>query len=165
MVLKISTLTSGPSVRPRLWDTESMAMARWMAWARFCASFFRKQSGHHDRHGRQGAIDGPYVNTDVRGSVSLLAASATDSSLGNNRGDRGHPSGRPRGPGPVQKEHQFHPPQLGPAVITSHPGIVAQAARVRQAPGQAELHPDLDGAATDVHVWAGESLSVQTLFR
>jgi hypothetical protein len=58
-----------------------------------------------------------------------------DSSLGNNRGDRGHPSGRPRGPGPVQKEHQGHPPQLGPAVITSHPGIVARAARVCQAPG------------------------------
>ena len=32
-----------------------------------------------------------------------------DSSLGNNRRDRGHPSGRPRGPGPVQKEHQGCP--------------------------------------------------------
>ena len=37
-----------------------------------------------------------------------------DSSLGNNRGDRGHPSERPRGPGPVQMEHQGHPPQPGP---------------------------------------------------
>jgi hypothetical protein len=49
-------------------------------------------------------------------------------------GDSLQPPGRPRGPGPVQV-HQGHPPQLGPAVITSHPGIVAQAARVCQAPG------------------------------
>ena len=54
--------------------------------------------------------------------------------LGNDGGDKGHPPGRPRGPGPVQV-HQGHPPQLGHAVITSHPGIVAQAARACQAPG------------------------------
>ena len=58
-----------------------------------------------------------------------------DSSLRNNRGDTGHPLERPRGPGPVQGEHQGHPPMLGPAVITSHPGIVAPAARACQAPG------------------------------
>jgi len=58
-----------------------------------------------------------------------------DGGLGNNGDDRRHPFERPRGPGPVQKEHQGHPPQLGPAVITSHPGIVAQTARVCQAPG------------------------------
>ena len=58
-----------------------------------------------------------------------------DSSLRNNRSDTGHPLERPRGPGPVQGEHQGHPLQLGPAVITSHPRIVAQAARACQAPG------------------------------
>ena len=57
-----------------------------------------------------------------------------DSSLGNNRGDTGHPSEHPRGPGPVQKG-QGRPQHLGPAVITSHPGIVAQATRACQAPG------------------------------
>ena len=47
-----------------------------------------------------------------------------------------YPFGRPRGPGPVQRGHQEHPPQQPvPAVITSHPVIVAQAARVCQAPG------------------------------
>ena len=57
-----------------------------------------------------------------------------DGGLGHNRGDTGHPSEHPRGPGPVQKG-QGHPQHLGPAVITSHPGIVAQAARMCQAPG------------------------------
>ena len=48
----------------------------------------------------------------------------------------GHPFEHPRGPGPVQKGHKGQPQlQPGPAVITSHPGIVAQAARVCQAPG------------------------------
>jgi hypothetical protein len=56
-------------------------------------------------------------------------------SLRNNRGDTGHPLQRPRGPGPVQTEHQRLPPRRGPAVITSHLGIVAQAARACQAPG------------------------------
>jgi len=32
-----------------------------------------------------------------------------DTSLGNNRSDRGHPLQRPRGPGPVQSEQQGHP--------------------------------------------------------
>jgi hypothetical protein len=54
--------------------------------------------------------------------------------LGNDGGDQGHPPGRPRGPAPVQ-EPQGRPPQIGHAVITSHPGIVAQAACVCQAPG------------------------------
>ena len=58
-----------------------------------------------------------------------------DHSPRNNRGDTGHPLQRPRGPGPVQTEHQRHPPRRGPAVITSHPGIVAQAARACQDPG------------------------------
>ena len=59
-----------------------------------------------------------------------------DGGLGNNGDDRGHPLGYPRGPGPVQTGHQEHPPQQPvPAVITSHPAIVAQAARVCQAPG------------------------------
>jgi hypothetical protein len=45
-------------------------------------------------------------------------------------------SGTSSGAGsPVQNGHQGHPPQLGPAVITSHPVIVPQAARVCQAPG------------------------------
>jgi hypothetical protein len=59
-----------------------------------------------------------------------------DGGLGNNGGDRGHPFERPRGPGPVQMGYQEQPPQQPvPAVITSHPGIAAQAARVCQAPG------------------------------
>jgi hypothetical protein len=59
-----------------------------------------------------------------------------DGGLGNTGEDSGHPFQRPRGPGPVQNGHQGHPPkQPVPAVITSHPVIVAQAARVRQAPG------------------------------
>jgi hypothetical protein len=50
-----------------------------------------------------------------------------DGGLGNNGGDRGHPFGYPRGPDPVQKGHKDQPPQQPvPAVITSHPGIVAQ---------------------------------------
>jgi hypothetical protein len=57
-----------------------------------------------------------------------------DGGLGNNRGDTGHPSEQPRGPGPVQKG-QGRPQHLGPAVITSHPGIVAQATRACQPPG------------------------------
>ena len=57
-----------------------------------------------------------------------------DGGLGNNGGDRAHPPEHPRGPGPVQKG-QGRPQHLGPAVITSHPGIVAQAARACQAPG------------------------------
>ena len=48
--------------------------------------------------------------------------------LGNNAGDSLHPSERPRGPAPVQKARKG--PQQGLAVITSHPVIVAQAARV-----------------------------------
>ena len=54
-----------------------------------------------------------------------------DGGLGNNGGDRAHPSEHPRGPGLVQNG-QGHPQHLGPADITSHPGIVAQAARVCQ---------------------------------
>jgi hypothetical protein len=64
---------------------------------------------------------------------------APDGGLGNNGGGRGHPSEHPRGPGPVQKGHKDQPgqPQLQQdrAVITGHPVIVAEAARVRQAPG------------------------------
>ena len=44
-----------------------------------------------------------------------------DSGLGNNGGDRAHPSEHPRGPGLVQNG-QGRPQHLGPAVITSHPG-------------------------------------------
>ena len=55
--------------------------------------------------------------------------------LGNDGGDSLQPPGRPRGPGPVQKRQKGHPQHLGPAFITSHPGIVAQAARMCQAPG------------------------------
>ena len=57
-----------------------------------------------------------------------------DGGLGHNGGDRAHPSEHPRGLGLVQNG-QGHPQHLGPAVITSHPGIVAQAARACQAPG------------------------------
>jgi hypothetical protein len=57
-----------------------------------------------------------------------------DSGPGHNRDDRAHPSEHPRGPGPIQNG-QGHPQHLGPAIITSHPGIVAQAARACQAPG------------------------------
>ena len=65
-----------------------------------------------------------------------------DGGLGNNGDDSGHPFQRPRGPGPVQNGHQDHPPkQPVPAVITSHPVIVAQAARVcAKLPGC--RHPD-----------------------
>ena len=55
--------------------------------------------------------------------------------LGSNGGDSLHPSERPRGPAPVQKAHKGAVGRRGLAVITSHPGIVAQAARVCQAPG------------------------------
>ncbi len=59
-------------------------------------------------------------------------------SLGNNEGDRGHPSARPRGPAPVQKGHKSQPqPRRDLAVITSHPAIVALAARVCQYAPQA----------------------------
>jgi hypothetical protein len=44
-------------------------------------------------------------------------------------------SEHPRGPDPVQNGQKGHPQHLGPAVITSHPGIVAQATRTCQAPG------------------------------
>ncbi len=49
-----------------------------------------------------------------------------------NGGGSLHPSERPRGPGPVQKGHKGQPQPQPPglAVITSHPVIVAQAARV-----------------------------------
>ena len=57
-----------------------------------------------------------------------------DGGLGHNGGDTGHPSEHPRGPDPVQNG-QRRPQHLGPAVITSHPGIVAQATRSCQAPG------------------------------
>ena len=56
-----------------------------------------------------------------------------DGGLGHNRGDTRHPPEHPRGPGPVQKGQGR--PHLGPAVITSHPGIVAQATRACQPPG------------------------------
>ena len=44
-----------------------------------------------------------------------------DSSLGNSRGDRGHPFQRLRGPGPVQQDHQEHSVKLGPAVCHHEP--------------------------------------------
>jgi hypothetical protein len=57
--------------------------------------------------------------------------SGPDGGLGNNGGDSGHPFERPRGPDPVQKRQKGQPQQQpGLAVITSHPLIVAQAARV-----------------------------------
>jgi hypothetical protein len=52
-----------------------------------------------------------------------------DSNPGNNRDDRAHPSEHPRGPDPIQNG-QRRPQHLSPAVITSHPGIVAQATRI-----------------------------------
>jgi hypothetical protein len=58
-----------------------------------------------------------------------------DSGVGHNGGDRAHPTEHPRGPGLVQNG-QGHPQHLGPAVTTSHPGIVAQATRACQAPGR-----------------------------
>jgi len=73
-----------------------------------------------------------------------------DSDLGNNGGDRAHPSEHPRGPGLVQNGRQAHPQHLGPAVITSHPGIVAQATRMRQAPWDRSTEPD--------RVWTTEQL-------
>jgi hypothetical protein len=50
--------------------------------------------------------------------------------LGNDGSDKGHPPGRSRGPPPVQ-EPQGRPPHLGPAVITSHPAIVAPCGSTR----------------------------------
>src|SRR6202041_360648 len=57
-----------------------------------------------------------------------------DGGRGHNGGHSLHPPEHPRGPFPVQNG-QGHPQHLGPAVITSHPGIVAQATRACQAPG------------------------------
>jgi hypothetical protein len=58
--------------------------------------------------------------------------------LGNNGGDSLHPSERPRGPAPVQMEHKDPPVgRRGLAVITSHPVIVALAARACQCAPQA----------------------------
>ena len=75
-----------------------------------------------------------------------------DGGLGNNRGDRAHPSEHPRGPGPVQNGqngHPQHPQRLGPAVLTSHPVIVALAARVCQCAVGAERLPLLAAALDD----------------
>ena len=71
-----------------------------------------------------------------------------DSDPGNNRDDRAHPSEHSRGPGPVQNG-QAHPQHLGPAVITSHPVIVALAARVCQCAVGAERLPLLAAALDD----------------
>ena len=66
-----------------------------------------------------------------------------DGGLGNNGATGGHPSGRPRGPGSVQKKHKGQPQRRrGLAVITSHPVIVAQAVR----PVPRHRHGDSDGA-------------------
>jgi hypothetical protein len=59
-----------------------------------------------------------------------------DGGLGNNGDDRGHPFERPRGPDPVQKGHQDQPPQRPvPAVITSHPRILAPDGAYVPSPG------------------------------
>jgi hypothetical protein len=54
--------------------------------------------------------------------------------LGQGGGDSGYPFERSRGPGPVQGHKDQLQPHPGPAVITSHPGIVAPAAGIGQAP-------------------------------
>ena len=71
-----------------------------------------------------------------------------DGGLGNNRDDRAHPSEHPRGPNPIQNG-QGHPQHLSPAVITSHPVIVALAARVCQCAVGAERLPLLAAALDD----------------
>ena len=63
-----------------------------------------------------------------------------DGGLGHHGGDGGYPFGRPGGPGPVKGHKDQLQPHPGPAVITSHPGIVAPAAGVRQAPGPVATH-------------------------
>ena len=55
--------------------------------------------------------------------------------LDDNGGDKVHPHARRRGPGPVQKAHKGQPGVV--AVITSHPVIVALAARACQSAPQA----------------------------
>jgi hypothetical protein len=55
-----------------------------------------------------------------------------DSGLGHHRGGSGHPFEGPGGPGPVKGQKNQLQPQPGPAVITSHPGIVAPGAGVRE---------------------------------
>ena len=107
----------------------------------FCCSMFclrlgpgRRFGAKAPRHQREAGRAGP------RGQGPLPAPGGPvpgpDGGLGNNGGDRGHPFGSPRGPGPVQSGHKEQPPQQPvPAVITSHPVIVASAARACQAPG------------------------------
>ena len=82
-------------------------------------------------HQREADSAGP------RGQGPLPAARGPlpgpDGGLSNNGDDRRHPLAYPRGPSPVQTGHQEHPRQQpAPAVITSHPAIVARAARGRQ---------------------------------
>ena len=92
---------------------------------RFGAKAPRHQPGA-DRAGRRGQGPLPAAGGPVPGP---------DGGLGHNGGDCGYPFERPRGPGPVKGQKDQLQPQPGPAVITSHPGIVAPAAGVRQAPG------------------------------
>jgi hypothetical protein len=74
-----------------------------------------------------------------RGQGPLPAAGGPvpgpDGGLGQGGGDCGHPLERSRRPDPVQGQKGQFQMQPGLAVIASHPGIVAPAAGVRQAPG------------------------------
>jgi len=79
-----------------------------------------------------------------------------DGGLGHHRGGGGHPFEGPGGPGPVQGQKGQLQPQPGLAVIASHPGIVAPAAGVRQAPGlplPGRCRPAGQGASTRVRRW------------
>ena len=82
---------------------------------RFGAKAPRHQPGA-DRAGRRGQGPLPAAGGPVPGP---------DGGLGHNGGDCGYPFERPRGPGPVKGQKDQLQPQPGPAVITSHPGIVA----------------------------------------
>jgi hypothetical protein len=55
-----------------------------------------------------------------------------DGGLGHDGSDGGYPFERPRGPGPVKGQKGQLQLQPGLGVITSHPGIAAPAAGVRQ---------------------------------
>ncbi len=94
---------------------------------------------------RPHAASAEYGRAGPRGQGRCRSGSAAqcpDGGLGHHRDGSGHPFEGPGGPGPVQGQKnqiQLHP---GLAVIASHPGIVAPAAGVRQAPGLPPPRPD-----------------------
>ena len=87
-----------------------------------------------------------------RGQGPLPAAGGPvpgpDGSLGDDGGGSGYPFERPRGPGPVKGQKNQLQLQPGLGVITSHPGIVAPAAGVRQGSRAAATRTVPPGGAT-----------------